>query len=133
VDSTGAVSAHPTIWPGATGPAGVEEQGIGTQKGPPGTWEVLIVSMRHIPEGGDRMTNPWPAVERPGPPGAKRRAQRMVPPSEGRRSAVGGAQDVGALHSTVEPGELDPREPWGGKGVPSHGVVGGKHDGCTET
>ena len=42
-------------------------------------------------------------------------------------------RDVGALRTTVAAGELDSREPCVGKGVPSHGLVGGQHGGCTET
>jgi hypothetical protein len=50
-----------------------------------------------------------------------------------QRSAARGAQEVGAPYSTVEPGERYPSGPWGGKEVPGHGSVGGKHAGCIET
>src|SRR6202049_3789687 len=57
----------------------------------------------------------------------------VVPPSEGNEARRDGQQDVGAPRSTVEAGEPEPPGPWGGKGVPSHGTVGGKHGGCIET
>ena len=44
---------------------------------------------------------------------------RQAKDNEARRK---GRPGVGALHSTVEAGERDPRGPWGGKGVPARGI-----------
>src|ERR1700679_4126421 len=79
------------------------------------------------------MINPWPAVGRLGPQGAKRQAQRHGIAKRRQRSAARGAQDVGASHSTEEAGERHRPGPWGGKGMPGHGPVGGKHGGYIET
>src|SRR5437763_1014170 len=49
----------------------------------PGTWEALRISLRNESGGGDRTTNPWTAVGRSGPLGAKRQTHRRVSPSEG--------------------------------------------------
>jgi len=72
------------------------------------------------------MTNPWPAVERSGPQGAKVPTQRLVSPSEGKRSAAKGTQGVAPRHSTVEAGELAPEEPVEGRARPTGGSRGGK-------
>src|SRR5207245_4987449 len=80
-----------------------------------------------------------PDPKAPGPrPASGRRERRRqahgrVSPSEGKRSAATRTQGVGAPHSTKEPGEPYPKESWRGKGVPHHGIVGGKHDECIET
>jgi hypothetical protein len=108
---------------GVSGPAGVEEQGIGTSGfsrnlGGPAPLHAIL------PDGATgyqplaRSCAPWAA-------GAKRQAQRVVSPSEATRSAARGRQDVGASHSTAEAGEREPRGPWGGKGMPHCGAVRG--------
>jgi len=54
----------------------------------------------------------------------------VVRPSEGNEVRPEGRWGVGASRSTVEAGELSPREPGGGKGMPDHGVVRRKHGRC---
>src|SRR5271163_3569166 len=71
------------------------------------------------------VTNPWPAVGRPGPPGAKLQAAAHGIAKRRQRSAARGAQEVAHLHSTLEAGEPGPRGPWGGKGDARHGPVEG--------
>src|SRR5207244_4051269 len=74
-------------------------------------------------------------------PSGRRRAKRerrkqahgAVPPSEGNGARRDKRQGIGALPSTVEAGEPNPRGPGGGKGAPSHRTVGGKHGGCSGT
>jgi hypothetical protein len=57
--------------------------------------------------------------------GSELQASVAVSPSEVPRSAAKRRREVGALHRTREPGERGPRGPWGGKGVPRRGPVGG--------
>jgi hypothetical protein len=57
----------------------------------------------------------------------------VVTPSEGNEVRREGRWEVGTPHSTVEPGRLGPRAPWGGKGASEQGIVGGKHGQCIET
>src|ERR1700722_9808787 len=101
--------AGPALWPAGVGSAGVEEPGKGTT-GPPGTWEAL--SSPHVTSGrGYRKPTPGPPLSCSTAVGAKSRAHVEVRPSEGNEVRPEGPQGVGALHSTVEAGELDPREP----------------------
>lgn len=51
--------ADAPYWPGVFGPAGVEEQGVGTV-GCPGTWEALLASLRIIPAVGTGVRTPGP-------------------------------------------------------------------------
>jgi hypothetical protein len=82
-----------------------------------------------------RVDRIWFGVTSPKTPGLKpasglrerTQAHGAVSPSEGNEARRNGRQEVGALHSTAEAGEQQPSEPCGGKGVPSHGPVGGKH------
>ena len=63
--------------------------------------------------------------------GTKRRRSK-VSPSEGNEVRRKDCQEVGASHSTDEPGE-PPEGPWGGKEAPSYETAGGKHDRYAET
>src|ERR1700731_2319424 len=114
------------------GPAGVEEQGVGTGGFPRNLGEPERLPAHHFPAMGTgdepqaRGGAFW-TVGSETTDATQGIAKRRQP------SAARGTQEVGALHSTCELGELDPWEPGGGKGEPGHATVGGKHDGCTET
>src|SRR5216684_5569830 len=93
------------------GPAGVQEQGISA----PGFSRNLrdpIVSTA-MAGRGYRLTNPRPAWS-VSPRGSEIRHGSVVAPSEGNEVRRDGRWEVGAPHSTCEPGELGPREPGGG-------------------
>ena len=112
VPDTGAVSMPRTAC--GVGPAGVEEQGIGTE-GFPGTWEVLVVSTWYCPVLGDRITDPRPAVWRPGPPGAKTQAQHVVSPREGNRVWGEGRRKSHRFIVPLKPGNLYRGDPVEGR------------------
>ena len=61
-----------------------------------------------------------------------KRGRSKVSPSEGNEVRRKDCQEVGASHSTDEPGE-PPEGPWGGKEAPSYETAGGKHDRYAET
>ena len=78
--------------------------------GSPGTWEALSFP-RERPERGDRYTKPQAGGQQArGPTGANRQRAlgryRRVKEDEARRE---GRQGVGALHSTEEVGEPNPK------------------------
>ena len=60
-------------------------------------------------------------------------ATGVVRPSEGDEARRDGYRAFRASHSTREAGEASPWRPCGGKGMPDHGPVRGKHGECTET
>jgi hypothetical protein len=124
--------AAPPQRPGGSGPAGVEEQGIGIP-GFPRNLRDPIVS-RSITVG---VGLPSPKPQAPGRRRAvwerRTQARGRVSPSEGNEARREGRWGVGAPHSTVEPGEPYPKGPWGGKGAPGHRTVGGKHGRCIGT
>src|SRR5205823_5735825 len=82
---------------------------------------------------GDRITNSRLTGYACWTGGSELQAHAVVSPSEAQRSAAKWGQGIGALHSTVEAGEPNPRGPGGGKGAPGCGTVGRKHDRCSET
>jgi len=106
-------------------PAGVGEHGVSIP-GSPGTWEFLSSPCRQKLVRGYQSQKLQASSRRRACGNEHRRAAwyRQAKQNEARRN---GRQEVGALHSTVEAGEQQPSEPCGGKGVPSHGPVGGKH------
>lgn len=104
------------------GPAGVEEQGIGTRRlprnlGRPGILHTTLSGWR--PDSNSR-----PAGHAFGTGGSELPAHVVVSPSEGQRSAARRGQGIGVPHSTVEPGELEPWGPGGGKEAPRGGIDG---------
>jgi hypothetical protein len=107
------------------GPAGVEEQGIGT-RGFSRNLGVPVASTCHSGRGDRTDELPAPS-QRPG--SGERKCGRTTWYRQAKDNGAWrkGGQDVGASHSTVEPGELASREPWGGKGTLGDGTVGGKH------
>lgn len=113
------------------GPAGVQEQGIDTARSPRNLRGPAVSTSTTVGWG---LPNP----KTPGPEPAsgswerRRQAHGVVSPSEGNEVRREGRQGVGVLHSTVEPGEPDLGEPWGGKEVPQRGTVEGKRAGGTE-
>ena len=123
--------------PDVAGPAGIEEQGMCTRVlQEPGSPCRLHAGK---PEGGNRhSTPPGPSGRRCGPSGsgvtasARTGSAGVVRPSEGNEARAEGRQGVGASHSTGEAGELSPRGPGGGKGMPNHGTVERQHDERTE-
>src|ERR1700730_13523339 len=64
---------------------------------------------------GDRFTNPWPAVGRPGPTGAKPQAHRKVLSGEGNRVRREGARESHSAIVPVKPG-TSPRRTRGREG-----------------
>jgi hypothetical protein len=82
---------------------------------------------------GRTATTPGPPVRCLGPDGSEQPGTPTVPPNEGNEVRRDGRRLVGAPHSTVEPGRPNMRAPWGGKGAPRRGTVGGKHGGCLGT
>ncbi len=56
-------------------------------------------------------------------------AQGWSPSREGNEGRRVGRTGIGALHSTIEAGELVPREAGGGKGVPCRGTLLGQQCG----
>jgi hypothetical protein len=109
---------------GVSGPAGVEEHGVGP-RGLPGNLGGPDLSATHGRQGSpaDELPARWDSAHWPS--ASEPQAHVVVSPSEPQGSAARRSQDVGAPHSTGEPGERGPRGPWGGKGVPRHGAVGG--------
>ncbi len=75
--------------------------------------------------------NPWPAVGRPGPLGAKGQAQRMVSPSEGNEVRREGRRKSEHLIVPLKQGNSCREDPGDGKEVPSRGAVGGNQVGVT--
>jgi hypothetical protein len=73
--------------------------------------------------------NPWPAVGRPGPLGAKGQAQRMVSPSEGNEVRREGRRKSEHLIVPVKQGNLCRKDPGDGKEVPRRGAVDGTQYG----
>jgi len=82
---------------------------------------------------GDRITNSWLAGYACWTGGSEVQAHVVVSPSEAQRSAARRGQGIGALHSTAEAGEPNPRGPGGGKGAPGSGTAGRKQDRCSAT
>jgi hypothetical protein len=102
-------------WPDAATPPGSESTAR-SQEGPPGTWEVLILSAVDRTGTGTRSIKtqaygascltPW-----------ERTASTTWGTAERRkRSKAGGRQEVGASRSTKEAGEPSPRDPVEGRG-----------------
>ena len=111
--------------PAAAAPAGVREHGIDTE-GSPGTWETLVVSRRFLIRYGDRTTNPWPAVVRLGPLGAKRQTRRLVLPNEGNEVRREGRRESEHLIVPLASGNLNRRDPIQGRGCRVTGPLAGK-------
>ena len=116
-----------------SGPAGVEEHGIGTA-GFPGNLGRPAAPPRQILAWG------LPDHEAPGPRPAsglggetKTGARGGIAKRSTNEARRDGPQGIGALHSTDEAGEPNPRGPGGGKGAPGHGTVGRKHGRCIGT
>jgi hypothetical protein len=124
--------AGASYWPDALVLPGSKEQGIGTQGfsrnlgGP--VVPTSITAGRELPVAKTPGLKPASGLQE-----KRKQAHGVVSPSEGNEVRRNGRQDVGAPHSTVEAGEQAPPGPWGGKEVPHHGIVGGKHARCTET
>jgi hypothetical protein len=119
-------------WPGACGPAGVEEQGIGTLGFPRNLGGPIFSSSSRIGTGWPIPTLQAPSRRRRAC-GSEHRRAGMVPSSEGNRARREGSSGVGASHSTGEAGEREPPGPCGGKGMLSRRPVGGKHGECIGT
>ena len=79
---------------------------------PPGTWEALPCLPAYYPGRGDRVTNPRPAVGRPGPPGAKRQARRRVLSGEGNRVRREGPRESHTAVVPWKPGNSPRRTRW---------------------
>jgi hypothetical protein len=97
-------------------PAGVREHGIDTE-GSTGTWETLVVSRRFLLRSGDRTMNPWPAVVRLGPLGAKRQARRLVLPNEGNEVRREGRRESHIFIVPSKQGNLYRGDPGEGRGM----------------
>src|SRR5215470_6259270 len=117
--------------PGEVGPAGVEEHGICTGGFPRNLRDPVVAFPQFLAWGCQTQSSrPRAGV---GSAGANTGAREGTAKRRNTEVRPDQRRDVGALRSTDEAGELEPREPWGGKGEPSHETVGGKHGGCTET
>ena len=108
--------AGPLRRPDVTGPAGVGDQGVGTS-GFPRNLGGPVVS---IPKAGVGLPDRKTPGSRAGVGREERYQSRrkewycQAKENEARQE---GRPDVGALHSTVEPGEPTPWGAWGGKGA----------------
>ena len=94
--------------PGADDPAGVEEQGIGTGGGSPGTWEARSFPSERsrLGDSDAKSKSPWPLDAARTIAGSEpfvRGWYRQTKENEVRREERSG---VGAFHSTVEAGEF---------------------------
>ena len=85
-----------------------------------------------VPEWGTGGTNLQARGEALLDVGSKRTARRWYRQAKETKCGGKGGRESEHLDSTGEAGELDPRDPVEGRGMPGHGTVGGRHDGDTE-
>ena len=114
--------------PGEVGPAGVEEHGIGT-RGFPRNLRGPVVAFPQFLAWGCQTQSSRPRAG-VGSEGANTGAREGTAKRRNTEVRPDQRRDVGALRSTVAAGELDPREPCVGKGVPSHGPLAGNMAGA---
>ncbi len=76
------------------------------------------------------MTNPWPAVGRSGPQGAKGPTQRLVSPSEGNEARRKGPRGSHIFIVPLKQGNLTRRDPGEGRGMSVMDPWGGNPSGA---
>jgi len=118
------------LWPHTSIPPGSENTAQ-THVGSLGTWEILVVSVRLVPDEGTGYA-PLALGLVLWTDGSENTGTAHGIAKRRKRSAARGTEEVAHLHSTVASGEPVPRGPWVGKGDVRHGLVGGTLDGGFE-